>query len=103
MHTESTLTLDNLTSVFDGVWNVNLDLVAFRLYISDSKQRELKQQYDREHLPRAYSTYFIIKHPSPSWILVAIALWERRELGALEIVQKLYLKGESCWESYRSE
>ena len=101
MHTESTLTLDNLTSVLDGV--EYLDNVADSLHIPLSKQEELRQQYDREQRPRAYSTYFITKHPSPSWILVANALWKMGQHGALEVVQKLYLKGESCWESCRSE
>ena len=102
MHTESTLTLDNLTSVLDGVERY-LDSVAVWLHITFSKREELQQQYGWEQRRRAYSTYFITKHPSPSWILVANALWESRELGALEVVQKLYLKGESCWESCRSE
>ena len=102
MHTESTLTLDNLTSLLDGVVE-DLDRVASWLHIPLSKHRELEQQYGWKQRPRAYSTYFITKHPSPSWILVANALWKSGELGALEVVQKLYLKGESCWESCRSE
>ena len=101
IHTESTLTLGNLTSVLDGVER-DLDDVAKWLHIPLSKLMELKQQYDSQQYPRVYSMYFITKPPSPSWILVAIALWRWDELGALKVVQKLYRKGESCWESCRA-
>ena len=43
-----------------------------------------------------YSIFFLTDNPSPSWSTVALALWEAGEHGALEVVQKLYLKGEPC-------
>ena len=73
------------------------------LQIPDFKGDELKQQYDRRQHPRAYSTYFIAENPAPSWGIIALALWEHEELEALEVVQKLYLKGEPCAHSCRSE
>ena len=101
MHTEPSLTLDSLTSVLDSVQH--LDNVGFYLKISYSKRGELQRQYDRRQLPRAFSTIFLTDNPSPSWSTVALALWEAGEHGALEVVQKLYLKGESCAHSCRSE
>ena len=104
MHTEPSLTLDTLTSVLDGVQHLKGNLgVGDYLQISDSNREELERQYDRRQLPRAYSTVFLTDNPSPSWSTVAFALWEEGELGALEVVQKLYLKGEPCAHSCRSE
>ena len=101
MHTEPSLTLDTLSSVLDGVQH--LDDVGFWLQIPSSKRNELERQYDRRQLPRAYSTVFLTDNPSPSWSTVAYTLWQVGELGALEVVQKLYLKGEPCAHSCRSE
>ena len=101
-HPEPSLTLDNLTSVLDGVVK-NMGGVAAWLQIPDSKRDELQQQYDRQRIKRAFSAYFMSHHPAPSWLIVANALWIRDNLGALEVVQKLYLKGELCADSCRSE
>ena len=101
MHTEPSLTLDTLTSVLDGVQD--LDGVGVYLQIPYSQRDELQRQYDRRQLPRAYSTVFLTDNPSPSWSTIALALWVVGEHGALEVVQKLYLKGESCAHSCRSE
>ena len=84
------MTADTLSSILDSVQS--LDDVGAWLQIPLSKREELQRQYDRRQLPRAYSTIFLTEVPSPSWSTVALALWENRELGALEIVQKLYLK-----------
>ena len=100
---EPSLTLDNLTSVFDGVSDVDRLVSIGWLQIPSSKQDELQQQYDGREWMRAYSTYYITQHPAPSWRIIALALWEEVELGALEVVQKLYLKGEPCADSFRSE
>ena len=99
-HPEPSLTLDNLTSVLDEV--ENMDGVADWLHIPRSKRGKLKQQYDRQQIKRAFSAYFMSHHPAPSWLIIANALWEK-EHGALEVVQKLYLKGEPCADSCRSE
>ena len=77
--------------------------VGVYLQIHLTKQNELKCQYDRRQLPRAYSTVFLTDNPSPSWSTVALALWGVGEHGALEAVQKMYLKGEPCAHSCRSE
>ena len=100
-HPEPSLTLDNLTSVLDGA--EDMDGVGTWLHIPLSKQGELQQQYDRQQIKRAFSVYFMSHHPAPSWLIIANALWEEEEPGALEVVQKLYLKGEPCADSCRSE
>ena len=103
-HPEPSLTLDNLTSVFDGVENMDgISGVAAWLHIPDSKQDELQQQYDRQQIKRAFSAYFMSHHPAPSWLIVANALWRTKQHGALEVVQKLYLKGDICADSCRNE
>ena len=102
MHTEPSLTLDTLSNILDSVQDLG-DNVGSWLQILDSKREKLERQYDRRQLPRAYSTVFLTDNPSPSWSTVAHALWEAGELGALEVVQKLYLKGEPCAHSCRSE
>ena len=95
------MTLATLSSVLDGVHF--LDDVGSWLQIPDSKRDELNHQYDRRQLPRAYSTIFLADNPSPSWSTVALALWQiPGETGALEEVQKSYLKGELCAHSCRS-
>ena len=102
--TDLTLTVDTVSSVLDGVQNMGDGLgIADWLQIPDFKRVELQHQYDRRQHPRAYSTYFLTEHPAPSWRIIALALWEWEELGALEVVQKLYLKGELCAHSCRSE
>ena len=101
-HTEPTLTVDNLTAVLDSVQEY-MNIVIDDLHIPDSKQRQLQQQYDSGQVNTARAEYIIRYHPSPSWTIIANALWYYREAGALEMVQKLYLKGESCAHSCRSE
>ena len=104
MHTEPSLTLDTLSSVLDGVQHLDdAGGVADYLQIPCSKQGELQRQYDKRQLPRVYSTVFLTENSSPSWSIVAFALWATGEHGALEVVQKLYLKGEPCAHSCRSE
>ena len=104
MHTEPSLTLDTLSSVLDGVQHLDrFSGVGEYLQIPDSKLEELEHEYDRRQLPREYSTVFLTEHPSPSWNTVAYALWVMGEHGALKVVQKLYLKGEQCAHSCRSE
>ena len=101
-HTEPTLTVDNLTAVLDSVQE-DIDYVIDDLHIPLSEQDKFEQQYDSGQVNTARADYIIDHHPSPSWTLVADALWFCRAAGALEMVQKLYLKGEPCAHSCRSE
>ena len=106
MYTEPSLTLDTLYSILDTIWHLDRLSISFigdNLQIPNSKQEEFNHQYDREQLLRAYSTAFLTENPSPSWSTVALALWETGEHRALKLVQKLYLKGEPCAHSCRSE
>ena len=102
-HTEPTLTVDNLTAVLDSVQRWNMDAVLFYLHIPSSKPLQLQQQYDSGQVNTACADYIIDHHPSPSWTVVANALWLFQEAGALEMVQKLYLKGEPYAHGCRSE
>ena len=101
-HTEPTLTVDNLTAVLNSV-QMNRDSVLLSLHIPRSKQRQFQQHYDSGQVNTAYADYIIDHHPSPSWTTVGNALWYWKAAGALEMVQKLYLKGEPCAHSCRSE
>lgn len=96
--TEASLTVDNLSIVFDSVSDIDFIMRSGWLQIPDSKQHELKQQYgyDGRLVKKAFAECFLTQHPGPSWRIVALALWHTGQLGALEIVQKLYLKGEPC-------
>ncbi len=89
------MTVDALSSVLDDVKRLDGIGVVSWLQIPPPKRDELKRQYDRRQLPRAYSTVFLNEVPLPSWSTVALALWQTGEHGALEMVQKLYLKGET--------
>ena len=97
-HTEPTLTVDNLTVVLNSVQD-DMNYVLSYLHIPSSKQEQLQQQYSRGQVNTARADYIIDRHPAPSWTLVANALWYWTAAGALEIVQKLYLKGETCVHS----
>ena len=89
-----------MESVSEG----GLDNVGAWLQTPWSKRAKLKQQYPVvAQLKRAYSAYFITHHPAPCWWITATALYNGEELGALEVVQKLYLRGEPCADSCRSE
>ena len=91
-HTEPTLTVENLTSLLEGVKDLNM--VALWLHVPGSKRKEMAQQY--RSIPQskqAYCEWWLTHHPSPSWLVVANALYKRYEHGALKVLQKMYLKG----------
>ena len=96
------MTVDNLTAVLDSVQE-NMNLVLLFLHIPNSRRIQLEQQYDNGEMNTARADYIIDHHPSPSWTIVANALWMYYAAGALEMVQKLYLKGEPCAHSCRIE
>ena len=98
--------LENLNTVMESVKEGGLIMrgVGDWLHIPWFKQDELEQQYPVvAQRRRAYSAYFLTHHPAPCWWIIAIALYENWELGALEVVQKLYLRGEPCADNCRSE
>ena len=101
-HTEPTLTVDNLTAVLDNVQE-NMNWVLKYLHIPSSMRHQLQQQYDSGQVNIARADYIIDHHPSLSWTMIANSLWYCGEAGALEMVQILYLKGEPCAHSCRSE
>ena len=88
----------------ESVSKRELDSVADQLHIPQSKQGEFQQQYPVvAQQKRAYSVYYLTNNPAPSWRIIATALYNKKELVALEVVQKVYLKGEPCADSCRSE
>ena len=75
----------------------NLDRLALWLHIPESKQWEMDQQYRSvPQRKQAYWEYWLADHPSPSWLVIADALYMAYEHGALEVLQKMYLKGKQC-------
>ena len=55
---------------------------------------EMEQQYRSvPQRKQAYWEYWLTHHQSPSWLVVANALYMVNEYGALEVSQKTYLKG----------
>ena len=91
-------------TVMEGVSEGGLDSVGDWIHIPVSKQQELQQQYPVvAQLKQAYSAYFLTHHPAPCLRIIATALYNGGELEALEVVQKLYLRGEPCTDSCRSE
>ena len=70
------------------------ECVTSWLQIPRSKQTEIKQRYDSApHRKREYIDYWLSHNLAPTWKVIAVSLWEAGELGALEVVQKLYFKG----------
>ena len=67
-------------------------MVSVQLHIPDSKRWEIKKLYLSK---QAYWQYWLTHHPSPSWLVVADALYMQYEHGALKVLQKMYLKGKS--------
>ena len=68
--------------------------MAMWLHIPYSKHREMRVQYRSvSQRKQAYLEYWLTHHPSPSWLVVANALYKRYEHGALKVLQKVYLKG----------
>ena len=84
--TEVSLTVDNLSIVFDGMKGMDLFMQSGWLQIPDSKRRELQQKYDSRQVKKADAECFVSHHPAPLWRIVAIALWQTGEHGALEMV-----------------
>ena len=68
--------------------------MGLRLHIPGSKRREMEQQYRSvPQRKQAHWEWWLTHHPSPTWVLVANALYMLDEHGALEVLQKMYLKG----------
>ena len=89
-----------MESVSEG----GLENVGMWLHITQSERQELQQRYPVvAQLKRAYSAYILTHHHAPCWRIIATALYRTKELGALEVVQKLYLRGKPCADSCRSE
>ena len=75
--TDPTLTPDNLTRVLeimgDGAW----DGFACYINLSDSERSKIRSMYDSDRDRKlAIPHVFISAHPTPSWELVARALYQ---------------------------
>ena len=92
-HTESTLTVDNLTNLLEGM--VHFGSVAILLDIPYSKYDTIIRQYNSDSQRKeAMWKYWLTHHPCPSWRIVADALYTGYEHEILDVLQKMYLKGE---------
>ena len=93
LHTDPTLTLNNVTAIMKDVrqWDDVADLIG----ISVSKRVELESQNPTtDQCKQAYWDCWLHHHPAPSWRILASGLHFWQELGALEVLQMNYLKGE---------
>ena len=97
-HTEPTLTIENLTNAMDTVLDVND--VAYCFDIPFSKRWEIEVTHpnvvDRRQV---LFRYYITRHPAPTWLQVADAMWEGKDT-ALFKVNSLYLRGKTCTYNY---
>ena len=99
LHTDSTLTLNNVTAIMKGVqqWKMVADWIG----IPVSKHVELRcQNPNTDQRKQAYWVYWLHHHPAPSWRILAGGLYFWEEYGALEVLQMYYLKGECTHISY---
>ena len=64
--------------------------------IPQSKREEIWNHHsgDDQRCSRACWELYLKDHPSPTWKLVAYALYQTDHLEELEVVLKKYLKGE---------
>ena len=104
--TDPTLTPDNLTRVLetmgDGWWR----LFAAYINLPDSEQNKIKSQHASDRGRKlALPNVFISAHPTPSWELVAHALYQVGVLDdsshrALEYLQQHFPTGTVCMYMY---
>jgi hypothetical protein len=95
---EPSLSLTNLTTLLE---NVNVGdsrqwwWTGYDLNIPPSKLNAIEGQHSSpDQCSRACWDLYVSDHPSPSWKEVALALYREDFLDELEVVQKMYLKGE---------
>lgn len=68
--------------------------LPWRLQIPDSTVNEMEQLYpDLTQRQKALIEFWLNSHPAPSWELVCIALYYKKEYKVLENVQNQYFKG----------
>ena len=95
---EPSLSLTNLTTLMENVSERDSQMwlyMAIWLNIPSSKYNAIKSQHSSPaQRSRACWDLYITDHPSPSWKRLAYALYMRKRLEELEVVQKKYLKGE---------
>ena len=104
--TDPTLTPDNLTRVLEIMEDVLWSRFALYINLPDSERNKIKSQYasarDRK---LALPHVFISAHPTPSWELVAHALyhggvWDDSCHRALEYLQQHFPTGTVCMYMY---
>ena len=104
--TDPTLTPDNLTRVLEIMGDEEWNYFAGYINLPDSEQDKIRSQHasDRDHklvLPHV----FISAHPTPSWELVAHALYQMGTFDdsyhrALEYLQQHFPTGTVCMYMY---
>ena len=102
--TDPTLTPDNLTKVLEIMGDVLWDYFADYINLPDSEQIRSQHASDRDR-KLALPHVFISAHPTPSWELVAHALYQMGVLDdsyhrALEYLQQHFPTGTVCMYMY---
>ena len=103
--TDPTLTPDNLTRVLETMGDGEWDVFADCINLPDSEQDKIRSQHasDRD-CKLALPHVFISAHPTPSWELVAHALYQMGTLDdsshrPLEYLQQHFPTGTVCIQS----
>ena len=102
--TDPTLTPDNLTRVLEIMEDRLWDIFALYINLPDSEKNKIRSQHasgrDRK---LALPHVFISAHPTPSWELVAHALYQMGDDSshrALEYLQQHFPTGTVCMYMY---
>ena len=95
LYQDSTLTPTNLWRALNAVrnWWGDLGLCDF-LQVPDSVRSEIQQQTsDDTERKKMLLERWLRDHPTPSWAVVAQAIYQMREHDILEQVKKTYITG----------
>ena len=90
---ESTFTLDNVTTILEGVHKY-LEFSSNWLMIPQTELNMIEKRYTLvSQRKKACWEYWLKHHPALSWKAVAITLWNAQEYRSLEVLSsKSYLK-----------
>ena len=102
--TDPTLTSDNLTRVLEIMQDVWWHYFAQYIHLPDSERDKIKSQHaSNRDCKLALPHVFISAHPTPSWELVAHALYQMGDDSchrALEYLQQHFPTGTVCMYMY---
>ena len=98
LYLDSTLTPTNLLTTLTAVRNWSTLGLSWRLQLPDPVEEEVQQQTsDATQQKKMLLERWLQDHPTPSWAVVAEALYWIEEHGVLEQVKKTYITGMLGW------